>query len=559
MPATNATVAVAGPQRWDEPFSSQMTDALVERLLRIEPFARMDPLLFPKGMPLDGVLRNDTRVVRYAPGELVVREGDYGSSAFLVLDGALRVAIDSLGPAAMGRSDKRPTGLVGKLVARLLRREAGIERRSKGATLVAAAQGVFVQDIPAVLDRTRTARLTPGELFGELAALTRSPRSTSVFAETPVVLLEVRWQGLRDLMRFGPALRDHVHRLYRRNSLRVHLRETPLLAALDDATLGRVAAAIEFTTYGSFDWQDDGHDPAKMLDPYQRSLREPVVVEAGQPVDALLMVRSGFARVAQPLGAGERTTAYVGKGAVLGAEELLDAATRSADPRWRHTLRGVGYVDVLRLPAAVFLAEVLPSLSPSERRRLSTPETPESDPSEHSRRLDFLVDRRLVNGVEAMVIDLDRCTRCDDCVRACAATHDGNPRFVRQGPTLDHYQFAHACMHCADPVCMIGCPTGAIHRDPESGVVRINDSTCIGCTVCAEACPYDNIQMVELREPAGAIAIDESTGRPILRATKCDLCIDEWTGPACQHACPHDALVRIDLRDPTSPERWADR
>ncbi len=43
--------------------------------------------------------------------------------------------------------------------------------------------------------------------------------------------------------------------------------------------------------------------------------------------------------------------------------------------------------------------------------------------------LNFLVDGKYVQGTETMVIDMDRCTRCDDCVRACAATHDNNSSF----------------------------------------------------------------------------------------------------------------------------------
>src|SRR5690606_28085009 len=77
--------------------------------------------------------------------------------------------------------------------------------------------------------------------------------------------------------------------------------------------------------------------------------------------------------------------------------------------------------------------------------------------------LEFLVDQRLMNGHQAMVIDTLRCTRCDDCVRACARTHGGTPVFVREGPQYGSWMFANACMHCEDPVCMIGCPTGAIH------------------------------------------------------------------------------------------------
>jgi Fe-S-cluster-containing dehydrogenase component len=173
--------------------------------------------------------------------------------------------------------------------------------------------------------------------------------------------------------------------------------------------------------------------------------------------------------------------------------------------------------------------------------------------------LEFLVDRRLINGRQAMVIDLDRCTRCDDCVRACAATHDNNPRFVRQGPRHGSFMAAHACMHCVDPVCMIGCPTGAIGRDPATGVVRINDQTCIGCSVCAQSCPYENIQMVEIRDRRGAVVLDAATRQPIAKATKCDLCVGLAGGPACQRACPHDALVRIDLGDLGAVAEWVNR
>lgn len=106
---------------------------------------------------------------------------------------------------------------------------------------------------------------------------------------------------------------------------------------------------------------------------------------------------------------------------------------------------------------------------------------------------------------------------------------------------------ANACMHCADPVCMIECPTAAIHRDTDDGLVLINELTCIGCAQCASNCPFDAIRMVETRDEDGELIVD-SKNTPILEATKCDLCYDQPTGPACQRACPHDALERIDLR-----------
>jgi Fe-S-cluster-containing dehydrogenase component len=158
-----------------------------------------------------------------------------------------------------------------------------------------------------------------------------------------------------------------------------------------------------------------------------------------------------------------------------------------------------------------------------------------------------------------MVIDLDRCTRCDDCVRACASAHDNNPRFLRNGPAYGRYMVANACMHCQDPVCMIECPTGAIHRDLSRGPVVINDATCVGCTACANNCPYDAIRMVEVRDARGHALADSETNLPILKATKCDLCVDQRGGPACQRACPHDALKRVDMRDQGSFTGWLNR
>lgn len=96
---------------------------------------------------------------------------------------------------------------------------------------------------------------------------------------------------------------------------------------------------------------------------------------------------------------------------------------------------------------------------------------------------------------------------------------------------------------------MIGCPTGAIHRTVAGGIVVINDDTCIGCGTCANSCPYDNIRLVEIANDKGAPLLDEESGQPIIKATKCDLCANNPGGPACVRACPHDALRRVDFRD----------
>lgn len=564
MPADPSTIV--RPQRWDAPFGAEMTDALAAGLGHIAPFHAMDPAAFPARTPLLGILRNDTRLVRYHPGDVVVREGEYGSSAFLVLEGTFRVALErlpGLAPApTVAPLAERLWSTVAQLwqggrppearrhTQRLSFDDPGVETRNPDT-----APRVFLQDVPRVLAVAATASIGAGEIFGELAALTRSPRTATVFAEGDAAALEIRWQGLRDLMRYGPQLREHIHNLYRKNALRVHLRETPLLRELPSQAMDEVVTAIRFESYGQFDWREEP-ELEDRDDLFARVHREPLVVDEGQPPDGLVLVRSGFARVSRRVGEGRRTVGYLGKGEVFGLAEMA-AASLGEPATLAHSLGAVGYLDLLRIPREVALRCVVGALPRQRLQVLAAPVLkPQTDASLPARTLDFLVDYRLNNATQAMVIDLDRCTRCDDCVRACAATHGGDPRFVRQGPTHDNLQFASACMHCVDPVCMIGCPTGAIHRDPVTGVVRINEPTCIGCGTCAGSCPYQNIRMVEIRTLAGRSVVDRQTGAPILKATKCDLCVDRFGGPACQNACPHDALVRIDLSHPDALARW---
>jgi Fe-S-cluster-containing dehydrogenase component/CRP-like cAMP-binding protein len=411
--------------------------------------------------------------------------------------------------------------------------------------------------VPRLVAHTGTTQLTEGELFGEVAAMSRTPRTATVIADGRAALLEIRWQGLRDLMRRTPAIRQHVERLYRENSLRAHLRETELLHNLPTPQLDIVVAATQFESYGNFDWYTDfGKD--KRRDAAEQIAAEPLIAAEGDRPAAMYLIRSGFARVSRRHGQGHRTLAYIGKGQVFGLEELIESQQTGQEVPYRNSLRAVGYVDVLRIPVDVIHRAVLPNV---QLRPIGDPQSAIRNPQSEipSTTLDFLADHRFFNGTQAMLIDLDRCTRCDDCVRACAATHDNNPRFIRQGPKQDHIMVANACMHCVDPVCMIGCPTGAIARDADTGTVRINDSTCIGCSTCANSCPYSAIRMVEIREPGGAFYVDEATQLPILKATKCDFCTGQLTGPACQAACPHDALIRIDMGNLPTISQWLAR
>ena len=310
-----------------------------------------------------------------------------------------------------------------------------------------------------------------------------------------------------------------------------------------------------FETYGNVDWMHR-FKKEKQADVSRVIEQETVICQQGDHVDGLLLINRGFARVTERVDHGEQALDHLSVNDVFGLEEISAIATGATGVALKASLRAIGYVDVIRIPTKLVCKYVLPGLPTHYRSEKSV--TANSDPVTLKMRqemMDFFVDHRFINGEKAMVINLDRCVACDDCVRACASAHDNNPRFTRQGFSHLNAMVVNACMHCTDPVCLIGCPTGAIHREEGSGTVVINDGTCIGCATCANSCPYDNIKMVDIRDENGDFVLD-SEGQTISRATKCDLCVTQLTGPACAQACPHDALIRVDIRDSRKLMAW---
>jgi Fe-S-cluster-containing dehydrogenase component/CRP-like cAMP-binding protein len=431
-------------------------------------------------------------------------------------------------------------------------------------------------NVDAILKGQQTATLKPGAMFGEIAALTRATRTTTIIAMGPSEVLQMRRQGIRDICRYVADFRNRVQQLYRENVLMLSLRRTPLFKHLDDDTVGKIAERTLFETYGDFDWHISFNRFAAGSS-RERFAQEPLIAEEENYPDGLLLIQSGFARLSHRVNHGHKTVRFMGTGDVFGLEEIAhNWREKDSEPcALQHTLRAVGYTDVLRVPTHVIEELVLPTLPPAmmpeaiDRQRRSSPalferrqrtvQSMDETKQLATGVLESLVENRYINGTKTMLIDLDRCVRCDACVDACAKGHNNNPRFVRHGQKVSHYMVANACMHCTDPVCMIGCPTGAIHRSARSGEVVINDATCIGCSTCASNCPYDNIRMVEIRDGKGGFIRDELTNVPIVKATKCDFCVDQLGGPACQRACPHDALKRMDMADMDSLVNWMSR
>jgi anaerobic dimethyl sulfoxide reductase subunit B (iron-sulfur subunit) len=125
------------------------------------------------------------------------------------------------------------------------------------------------------------------------------------------------------------------------------------------------------------------------------------------------------------------------------------------------------------------------------------------------------------------------CIGCRACEMACKDKNGlpAGPRFRRvqyiEGgtyPEVFAYKVNMSCNHCAEPACLPTCPTGAIWKRQDNGVVDIDSTLCIGCRRCEAACPF------------GAPQFDPSDGL----VKKCNMCIDELEAgrkPYCVMAC----------------------
>ena len=587
--SATATPASGGERRltrWSRPFG-EMADRDILDVLQHEPFHSIcDSLESAKktqfvsfGVPVSifGILKNDARIRRYRAGEFVIRKDDYGNSAFYLMEGQFRAILQPDLPASLlGHRERRHVGLFRSLFTRvrdMMAPPATEYRASKSRTRLAEEQGVGVSpaQLADILDPSKyeTAPLHPGAFFGEIGAIYRMPRELSIVAATDSRVLEIRWQGLRDLMEADSGIEHHIDELYRKRSLKGTMESLPLFHSLPDKVLDKIG----FNTYGKYDeWSAEyigmTHDEKiRVIE------QEEVIAEEGDYPNGVYVVRAGFARVSKRLGHGHQTLNYLSSGHVFGLKEALYNWQHASHPiPYQHSLRAIGYAHVLTVPTHLVEQYVLPALLREQpdfpRYRTKDLREGRTDTSNTLRDdvgadlFEFFAENRFLNGTKTMLINLDRCTRCDDCVRGCAAAHDNNPRFVRHGPIRGNIMVANACMHCADPVCMIGCPTGAISREDIEGQVVINEDTCIGCATCYGNCPYDAIRMITVRNRKGEFRIatsGESVGTPIYKATKCDLCVDQTGGPACVRACPHDALQRVNMQDVDSLARFIKR
>jgi len=456
---------------------------------------------------------------RFRKGEVVCREGEYGSTAFLILEGSATVSIGA--PMGHVRTGGGDGGLVQRIRSRLLGHKEDPRPDAGGRPIPIDAPVNLTTEKP-------VATLPAGSLFGEMTCLSFYPRSATVVAAEDCVMLEML-RNVLQILRKSPAFREKLEADYRARAMDEHLRGVPLLSGLSDAFLDRLRSRVSLVSF----------EPGQ------------VICREGEPADAFYLIRIGFVRVTRSFPGGDVVLAYLSRGNAFGEMGLLGEGVREA------TCAALDHVEVVRIAAEEFRAMTaeFPDIrarleeTAAGRRRANLAQARQTSDT----RLDEFLEQGLMQAQSLLVLDLTRCTRCDECVRACADTHDGVTRLIRDGLRFDKYLVATSCRQCRDPLCMIGCPVGSIRRKDSLEIVI--EDWCIGCGLCAKNCPYGNINMHPFPIALGEAAAGAAAPAPKAavkttrdKAITCDLCA-HLAEPSCVVACPHEAAFRVEPGD----------
>ncbi len=387
-------------------------------------------------------------------------------------------------------------------------------------------------------------RIEEGEFFGELGLISGRRRTATVVAASEVILVETPRRTVLRLENSVEAVKQVMDSVAIQRLVHTTLAKHRPVGELKD-----VLQHAQLKNYRS----------------------KEVIIAEGDPCDALYILRSGSATVTRNVDGKEIALSYVGAGGLVGERGLLDPDARRAA-----TVRTTISSEVIRIDGEAIKAlmthmpELRKVFQVAVQQQFETTvrtEVKRSDPHQPTTSdneiVNFLMAQGIGEATNAFIIDESLCVYCDNCEKACAETHGGVPRVNREaGDTFAGKHIPIACRHCENPHCMSDCPVDSITR-AASGEVFIDDK-CIGCSNCANNCPYGVIAMIDVypeEEKSGFGVFNwilESLGitKPkhkehdhtmphSSKAFKCDLCKDVGTGPACVQACPTGAALRI--------------
>jgi len=383
-------------------------------------------------------------------------------------------------------------------------------------------------------EATRRIEMHQGEFFGEMSLISDRPRGATVMATNRVLVIETPRRAMLKLMKAEASVKNFIDRVSILRALQSHL-----CPALTPQEFHRSIIDATLKIYK----KDD------------------VIFKEGDDGDGFYLIRSGTVKIIKKRADGqEYIVTYLHVGSYFGEMALLPEGTGKRNA----TIVAATNAEFIHLAKQDFL-ELLhnhPQLHENIQRQMQQRNLEAVIILEAPKQTHHMTDFRghgVVEGTDVLLIDETKCIRCNNCVSACAATHQGQTRLERaSGPSFARVHIPVACRHCEGAPCLQDCPPGdAIIRDAD-GVVKIFADKCIGCGNCAKFCPYKVIFMVEPPQPKTSwsfthiidflrpkkAAEEHGQGHRSI-AVKCDLCFDIDGGPACVRHCPTGAAIRV--------------
>lgn len=453
----------------------------------------------------------------FKDGEIICEEGDFDQTAFFILEGKVSIYI----AAQLGHIESRTRKQKG-LFGFLRKHTTAFSRTRKDADLSEeTTRRSIPTDSPIDLDvNDPVGYLHAGDLFGEQTCSNYLPRSATVKAVGTCVCLEMIAPVLRAVKENSPRFNEE----YKDRALRNHLMNVPMFEEEPEAVYQFLRDKIDLIT----------------------KFKGEVVFREGEASDSFYLIRSGFIKISQKKPGGETVLKYMGRGEHMGHDGILQNLPRE------FTATSLNTAELVKVSKDHFLAlmEEFPEVKRKVLRSSNKFQALNAALAQRTQTFAIrnFLDQGLMEANNLLLLDLEKCTRCDECVKACADSHDGVTRLNRVGLRFDKYLVATSCRSCSDPVCMPVCPVGSIRRRDSLEIVI--EDWCIGCTKCADACPYGNINMHEM-EAVGIAEEGEGEeggkkkGKAKTKAITCDLCTDAGGDPMCVYACPHDAAHRV--------------